>query len=91
MVKPGFLKNDDVIEWLGGVEPYWSYLEFESYCRLRRKPGEDDRALGFAVDLTAAEVHASPIVAATLQLLRMAEAQPVQLTPSGCRRRPCAG
>ena len=73
MVNPGFLKNDNVIEWLDGVEPYWSYLEFDSYCRLRRKPGEDDRALRLAVDLTAAEVHASPIVAATLRQLRMAE------------------
>ena len=32
MVKPSFQKNYDVIEWPVGVEPYWSYLEFDSYC-----------------------------------------------------------
>jgi hypothetical protein len=87
MVKPGFLQNDSVITWLDGIEPYWTYLDFESYCRLRRNPGEDDRALRLASDLTATEASSSPIVAALLHLLRMAETQPVSLTSSGCLSR----
>jgi hypothetical protein len=87
MVRPGFLQNDSVIRWLGGVEPYWTYLDFQSYCRLRRSPDEDDRALRLASDLTATEAGSSPIVAALLHLLRMAEAQPVSLTSSGCLSR----
>ena len=87
MVKPGFLKNDSVIAWLGGVEPYWSYLEYDSYCRLRRESGEDDRALRLAADLTATEVLTSPMIAVTLYLLHKAEAQPLKLTPSGCLSR----
>ena len=87
MVKPGFLKNDSVTAWLGGVEPYWTYLEFDSYCRLRREPGEDGRALLLAPDLAAADVRASPMIAATMHLLRLAESQPVKLTPSGCLSR----
>ena len=87
MVNPGFLKNESVIEWLGGVEPYWTYLEFDSYCRLRSGPDEDGRALRLASDMAATEVRASPMIAATLHLLSMAEAQPVKLTPSGCLAR----
>lgn len=87
LVKPGFLQNDDVIAWLGGVEPYWTYLDFESYGRLRRRPGEDGRALNLAADLTVAEAGAMPIVAALLHLLRMAERRPVALTASGCLSR----
>ena len=83
MVKPGFLENDDVIAWLGGVEPIWSYLEFGSYCRLRHRPDEDDRAMQLATDLTPAEVFTSPIVAAMLRLLQVAEAKCAKLTPSG--------
>lgn len=87
MVKPGFLDNDSVITWLGGVEPYWTYLDFESYCRLRRSPDEADRAMRLSSDLTATEAGSAPIVAALLHLLRMAEAQPVSLTSSGCLSR----
>lgn len=84
MVKPGFLDNDSVIRWLGGVEPYWTYLDFQSYCRLRRSPDQDDRALRLTSNLTATEAGSVPIVAALLHLLHMAEAQPVSLTSRGC-------
>ena len=72
MVKPGFLKNDNVVEWLGGIEPMWSHLEFKSYCRLQRRPGEEDPAIQLATDLTEAETQLSPLVSALLALLRMA-------------------
>ena len=72
MVKPGFLRNDNVVEWLGGIEPMWSHLEFESYCRLQRRPGEEDPAMQLATDLTEAETQLSPLVSALLALLRMA-------------------
>lgn len=87
MVKPGFLQNDSIITWLGGAEPYWTYLDFDSYCRLRRNPDEGDRALRLTSDLTETEAASSPIVAALLHLLRMAEARPVSLTSSGCLSR----
>jgi hypothetical protein len=84
MVNPGFLKNDDVIAWLGGVEPYWTYLDFDSYCRLRRRPNEDGRALQLAVDMVDTELSVSPIMAGMLHLLRKTEAQPIKLTGAGC-------
>lgn len=84
MVNPGFLKNDDVIAWLGGVEPYWTYLDFDSYCRLRRRPDEDGRALTLSVDMTETDLSVSPMMAAMLHLLRRTEAQPIKLTGAGC-------
>ena len=84
MVKPGFLKNDNVVEWLGGIEPIWTHLEFESYCRLQRRPDEDDPAMQLAIDLTETEVQSSPIVVAMLALLRMAgEKGGAKLTTGG--------
>src|SRR6476660_8123265 len=84
MVTPGFLKSDDVIRWLGGIEPTWTHLEFESYCHLRRRPDEDHAAMQLATDLTEAEARSSPIVLVMLALLRMAgERGGAKLTASG--------
>ena len=84
MVKSGFLKNDNVVEWLGGIEPIWTHLEFESYCRLQRRADEDDPAMQLAIDLTETEVQSSPIVVAMLALLRMAgEKGGAKLTTGG--------
>ena len=84
MVNPGFLKNERIIEWLGGIEPVWMLLDFDSYCRLQRRPGENNRALHLAADLSAAEIAASPFVVNALTLLRMAETQgSIKLTTSG--------
>jgi hypothetical protein len=84
MVKPGFLKSGEVVEWLGGIEPMWTHLEFASYCRLQRRPGEDDPAMQLATDLTEADAQSSPIVVAMLALLRMAgEKGGAKLTTGG--------
>lgn len=84
MVKPGFLESDDVVEWLGGIEPMWTHLEFESYCRLQRQPGEDERAIKLATNMTAAEAQSSPLVSGLLALLRMAgEKGGAKLTTGG--------
>lgn len=73
MVKPGFLDNDDVRQWLGGIEPARTQLEFDSYCRLRGAPGEPDLAMRIARDLTKNDVAGSALIASTLTLLGMAE------------------
>ena len=84
LVNPGFLKTERVIDWLGGIEPVWMLLDFDSYCRLQRRPGEDHRAMHLGADLSAAEIAASPFVVNALTLLRMAEVQgSIKLTTSG--------
>jgi hypothetical protein len=87
MVNPGFLKNEDVIAWFGGVEPYWTYLDFDSCCRLRRPRKEDDCALNLAVGTAAAELSVSLMMTAMLHLLRKADAKHMKLTAAGCLRR----
>ncbi len=83
MVNPGFLQSDRVIQWLGGIEPLWTHLDFTSLCRLRHKPDDTDRALAIAADLTPGEALASPFVANMAVLLRMAEARGgIKLTTS---------
>ena len=55
MVAPGFLKNPGVIDWLGGVEPAWTLLTFESMNALRQEPSNENRALTLANNLTGVE------------------------------------
>jgi hypothetical protein len=38
MVSPGFLENFEVRQWLGGIEPAWTMLEFDSYNALHDEP-----------------------------------------------------
>ena len=47
MVAPGFLKNPIVREWLDGVLPAWTWLDFESFVALR----DERAALGGAIRL----------------------------------------
>jgi hypothetical protein len=83
-VKPGFLNNLEVIEWLGGVEPVWACLEFDSFCRLQLAPGEPDAAISLAHDLTASELSAAPVIRCALLMLEAADAPGgLKLTASG--------
>jgi hypothetical protein len=83
-VKPGFLNNREVLEWLEGVEPIWASLEFDSFCRLQLEPGEPDAAISFAQDLTAAEVASVPIAKNALLMLEAADASGgLKLTANG--------
>ena len=72
MVKPGFLKNDGVVAWLGGIEPVWIHIDFDSYCRLQSWPEDARAAMLLETQLSVAEAQSSPIVGAMLALLRMA-------------------
>jgi len=84
MVAPGFLKNPGVIHWLGGVEPAWTLLTFESMNALRQEPSIENRALTLANDLTDVEIAQSAVARNTLILLRRAsEGEGLKLTATG--------
>jgi hypothetical protein len=84
LVKPGFLNNREVLEWLEGVEPIWASLEFDSFCRLQLEPNEPDAAISFARDLTAADLTMVPIARNALLMLEAAEASGgLKLTTAG--------
>jgi len=84
MVAPGFLKNPEVTHWLGGVEPAWTLLTFESMNALRQEPSNENRALTLANDLTGVEIAQSAVARNTLILLRRAsEGEGLKLTATG--------
>jgi len=84
MVAPGFLTNPEVRRWLGGVEPAWMLLDFESFNALREEPSRENRALSLASDLTDAEIAASAATRSTLILLERAhDGDGLKLTATG--------
>ena len=72
MVAEDFLRDPQVREWLGGVEPAWTLLTFDSLRALRQAPSAVQTAIRIANDLNADEVGASPIARNTLILLQQA-------------------
>lgn len=78
-MKPGFLNNREVVEWLGGVEPIWVCLDFDSFCRLQLSPDEPDAAISFAHNLSPAEALQAPVLRTALRMLEAAD------TPSGLK------
>src|SRR5215470_11600173 len=84
MVAPDFLADPDVRRWLGGVEPAWVLLNFDSVRALRQEPSRENRALSLSNDLTDAEIAASAMARNTLILLERAnKAEGLKLTATG--------
>ena len=84
MVAEDFLRDPQVREWLGGVEPAWTLLTFDSLQALRQAPSSVQTAIRIANDLNADEVGAAPIARNTLILLRQAvERDGLPLTATG--------
>jgi hypothetical protein len=84
MVAEDFLQDPQVRHWLGGVEPAWTLLTFESLRALRREPSAVQTAIRIANDLSADEVAGSPVARNTLILLRQAtERDGLPLTATG--------
>jgi len=84
MVAPGFLANPQVRQWLNGVEPAWTMLEFDSFNALHDEPSIHNHAIRLEPRLTATEVSASAVSVNTMLLLRRsAEAGGLKLTATG--------
>ena len=89
MVAEDFLRDPPIWNWLGGVEPTWTVLIFESLQALRREPSATQTGIRIANDLSVGEIASSPVARNTLILLRQAigpahsNRQPVQRCCSG--------
>ena len=84
MVAPGFLQNPEVRQWLNGVEPAWTMLEFDSFNALHDEPSASNPAIRLEHNLTATEISASAVTANALSLLRRAaETGGLKLTATG--------
>jgi hypothetical protein len=84
MVAEDFLQDQQVRQWLDGVEPAWTLLTFDSLRTLRREPSARQNAIRIANDLSADESAGSAVTRNTLILLRQAiERGGLPLTATG--------
>ena len=84
MVNPGMLQSPSVQKWLGGVEPAWTLLDFDSFSQLRSPPAPNAGAIKLAPDLTENEFQLSEITKSTLGFLEAASETPgLKLTATG--------
>lgn len=87
MVAPNFLKNPVVREWLNGILPAWTSLDFESFVALR----DERAALGGAIRLlensTGAEFDGVMVRNTTILLQRAMEDGGIELTATGNLKR----
>jgi len=70
MVAEDFLQDQQVRQWLNGVEPAWTLLTFDSLRALRREPSARQNAIRIANDLSADEIAGSAVTRNTFILLR---------------------
>jgi hypothetical protein len=59
VVAPGFLDNPEVRQWLNGIEPAWTMLEFDSFNALHDEPSASNNAIRLEPDLTDVEISES--------------------------------
>jgi hypothetical protein len=84
VVAPGFLANPEVRQWLNGIEPAWTMLEFGSYNALNHEPSADNHAIRLEANLTAADLSGSAVARNALLLLRGAiDTDGLKLTATG--------
>jgi hypothetical protein len=84
VVATDFLQDPLVRQWLGGVEPAWTLLTFDSFRALRQEPSAGLTAIHIANDLRADEIAGSAVAHNTLILLRQAiEHDGLPLTATG--------
>jgi hypothetical protein len=84
MVAPGFLANPEVRQWLNGIEPAWTMLEFNSLNALRHEPSGSNQAIRLQPDLADAEICGSAVTTnAVLLLRRAADTGGLKLTATG--------
>jgi hypothetical protein len=84
VVAPRFLQNPEVRQWLNGVEPAWTMLEFDSLNALHHEPSASNQAIRLEPGLANAEISGSAVTANALILLRRAaETGGLKLTATG--------
>jgi hypothetical protein len=84
MVAPGFLQNEEVQKWLGGIEPAWMLLDQQSFASLLEPPSRRGGTIWLAADLIDQELQKSAMAHNALVLLHAAADGPgLKLTATG--------
>jgi hypothetical protein len=84
MIAEDVLRDRQVRQWLGGVEPAWTLLTFESLQALRQEPSVSQATIRIANRLNTAEVAACAVARNALILLnQIVERGGLPLTATG--------
>ena len=84
VVAPGMLQNPSVQEWLGGIEPAWTLLDFASFNALHDAPSSAGAAIHLVANLTPEETQQSAVARNAITLLQAAAVGPgLKLTATG--------
>src|SRR5471032_1583596 len=84
MVAPGFLQSPRVREWLNGIEPAWTLLQFDSFNALQKAPSRDGGAIRLTANTSDADLVASAVASNALRFLQKAsDSGGLKLTTSG--------
>lgn len=84
MVAPGFLQDPDVRQWLGGIEPAWTVLDYGSYAVLHEEPLPGNEAIRLEPDLAETDLGGSAVSHTTRILLQRAvDVGGLKLTATG--------
>jgi len=79
-----FLQNPEVRQWLDGIVPVWTMLDFASYVVLRQEPLPGNEAIRLVADLTEADLTGSAVArTARVMLQRATEGGGLKLTATG--------
>jgi hypothetical protein len=83
VVAPGFLENLEVRQWLNGVEPCWTLLEYDSYRALHGEPSVRNQAIRLEPNLTQTDLAGSAVTRNALLVFRAADRGGLALTATG--------
>jgi len=83
MVAPGFLQNAEVRQWLNGIEPAWTMLDFGSYSVLHQEPLAGNEAIRLEPKLSGKDLSGSAVLGTASLLLRRANEGGLKLTTTG--------
>jgi hypothetical protein len=84
VVAPGFLSKPEVRQWLNGIEPAWTMLDFDSFNALHDQPSASNHAIRLEANLTETDLSGSAVArTARILLLRAVDEGGLKLTATG--------
>src|SRR5436190_22446261 len=84
MVASGSLSDPQVRQWLNGLEPAWTILEYDSFRALHEEPSATNRAIRLEANLNKSDLSGSTVARTARMLLeRASEAGGLKLTATG--------
>jgi hypothetical protein len=77
------LQNESVKRWLGGLEPAWTLLDYDSFKALHDPPSPTKGSIRLATELTELELEQSAVARNALVLLAASAGAGLKMTSTG--------